>query len=562
MNIPGLDPHLVSRIDQWQGIELDLADEHTLREWLDDAGRGDQSAIDRLHEFFDQPLIFGTAGLRGAMGPGPGGMNTTVVCQAAQAIGTLLLAQSEHTNQPPLVVVGFDGRHRSRAFAEATAAVLIDQGLRVEISKDPIPTPMLAFAVRHCHAAAGIMVTASHNPAKDNGYKVYWGDGRQIISHTDQNIADLMSTQPSLQRVPTAAPPGVLRGDVEAAYLRASAALLIPNGTRTLRVAHTALHGVSSILFAKVLQYSNFSPPVEVVDQQRPDPDFPTVAFPNPEEPGAMKLALELALRENCDLVIAHDPDGDRCAVAIPDPWRMLSGDEVGALIGWWLITRRPTHNGIFASSIVSGTLLPTIATAHQVPFTRTLTGFKWISRVPGLTFGYEEALGYCIDPAHVADKDGITAGLLLCEVAAHLQSTGISIEDLLTDLEATYGTHLSAQVSMRMPNAALTTTLAQLIVADPPSHLAGRLITEVVDLGLGSLSSDFPTLPPTPGLRLNLGDEATIFIRPSGTEPKVKAYLQVHLPPFHEVARGRAVAQGLLDELVTSVESLIRVYL
>lgn len=554
---PIFDRQLRERAIAWRNTDIDDEDITALDALITEAEALDTVALKTLSHLFGEPLAFGTAGLRGPMGPGPGGMNTKTVCRAATALATYLLEKlpTGASHPPPLVVIGFDGRHRSASFARASAAVFISMGLRAEVSPHPIPTPVLAFAIRDRDAAAGVMVTASHNPARDNGYKVYLGDGRQIIAPVDEDIARLMETQAPMSTVTSPTSIGHLPKAVIDRYIMTAAAILTPNTPRELAIVHTALHGVSTAIFGQCLDAAGFRPAIEVPTQADPDPDFPTVAFPNPEESGAMDEALALAAREAADVVIAHDPDGDRCAVAITDGdrWRTLSGDEVGALIGWWLLQRRPEVTGAFAASLVSGSMLRTIATAHNVPYVTTLTGFKWITRVPDLAYGYEEALGYCVDPTHVADKDGLTAALLVCELAARERSAGRRISDVLDDLARDYGVHLSRQVAVRVDDAGSARVLAEQLCANPPRQVGNLSVQQVTNLGSGT-----DEFPPTPGVRLLLGDHATVFIRPSGTEPKVKAYLQVQFAPGPDVQERRIEGARLLDSLAVGIADAI----
>jgi phosphomannomutase len=405
-------------------------------------------------------------------------------------------------------------------------------GLRAMVLPRPLPTPVLAFAIRHLGAAAGVMVTASHNPPQDNGYKVYLGDGSQIVPPADAEISAAIGAVGPLAGIPRGDDWVTLDDDVLDVYLDRVASLLHPSAPRDLRVVYTPLHGVGRDVLLAAFARAGFPDPVVVARQADPDPDFSTVAFPNPEEPGAIDLALSAAAEHpGTDLVIANDPDADRCAVAVHDPeadagWRMLRGDEVGALLGQHLVRRDPQLSGVFAASIVSSSLLGRIAAAHGLGYAETLTGFKWISRVEGLRYGYEEALGYCVDPAAVRDKDGVSAALLVTELAATLKAEGRSLVDLLDDLAREHGLHATDQLAVRVDDLSLIEDAMARLRAEPPTRLGGRAVENAVDLATGSAD-----LPPTDGLRYTLADGGRVVVRPSGTEPKLKAYLEVVVP-------------------------------
>jgi phosphomannomutase len=407
---------------------------------------------------------------------------------------------------------------------------------------------LLAFAIRDLGCVAGVMVTASHNPPQDNGYKVYLGDGSQIVPPADSGIAAKIAAVGRLADVPRGTVGDVLGEHLVDRYLD-TVAELAQDGPRDLDIVYTPLHGVGGTSAVQVLETAGFSAPRVVTEQEQPDPDFPTVPFPNPEEPGAMDLAMALAERHGADLVVANDPDADRCAAAVPTGhgWRMLRGDEVGALLASHLLARGRT--GTFAASIVSSSLLGKLAAAAGQPYVETLTGFKWISRAEGLTFGYEEALGYCVDPEHVRDKDGISALLLLCELAAETKAAGRTLVDVLDDLAVAHGLHATDQVSVRVADLSLIAEAMGRLRTTPPTSLGGLAVESVDDLSEGSAS-----LPPTDGLRYHLADGARVIVRPSGTEPKLKAYLEVVVPVDGEagVDAARISAAARLDALGT----------
>ncbi|MGW0750361.1 phospho-sugar mutase [Streptomyces sp. NPDC002587] len=503
-----------------------------------------------LADRFSGTLQFGTAGLRGELGAGPMRMNRAVVIRAAAGLAAYLKAQG-HTGG--LVVVGYDARYKSADFARDTAAVMTGAGLRAAVLPRPLPTPVLAYAIRHLGAVAGVEVTASHNPPRDNGYKVYLGDGSQIVSPADTEIAAQIAAIGALSDVPRPAD-GWLQLDEEVleAYLTRTDSVLTPGSPRGVRTVYTAMHGVGKDVVMAAFARHGFPEPVLVAEQAEPDPAFPTVAFPNPEEPGAMDLAFAEAAQTRPDIVIANDPDADRCAVAVPDDsaasgWRMLRGDEVGALLAAHLVHKGA--RGVFAESIVSSSLLGRIAEAAGVGYEETLTGFKWIARVEGLRYGYEEALGYCVDPEGVRDKDGVTAALLVAELASELKEQGRTLTDLLDDLAMAHGLHATDQLSVRVSDLSVIASAMAALRAEPPASLAGLRVVSAEDLNRGTES-----LPPTDGLRYYLDGayKARVIVRPSGTEPKLKCYLEVVVPVTEasDLGPARVRGQEILDAI------------
>ncbi|MES9504909.1 phospho-sugar mutase [Streptomyces sp. NPDC000609] len=505
---------------------------------------GSAESADELAARFAGTLQFGTAGLRGELGAGPMRMNRAVVIRAAAGLAAYLKAQGQGGG---LVVVGYDARYKSADFARDTAAVMTGAGLRAAVLPRPLPTPVLAYAIRHLGAVAGVEVTASHNPPRDNGYKVYLGDGSQIVPPADGEIAAEIAAVGPLDRVARPEDGWEILGDeVLDAYLARTDSVLDPDSPRTARVVYTAMHGVGTSVLAAAFGRAGFPAPVLVAEQAEPDPAFPTVAFPNPEEPGAMDLAFATARRADPDIVIANDPDADRCAVAVPDPgadggWRMLRGDEVGALLAAHLVDRGAT--GVLAESIVSSSLLGRIAEKAGLGHEETLTGFKWIARVDGLRYGYEEALGYCVDPDGVRDKDGITAALLVAELASVLKEQGRTLLDRLDDLAVDHGLHATDQLSVRVEDLSVIADAMARLREQPPTALAGLAVTSAEDLSRGT-----EQLPPTDGLRYRLRG-ARVIVRPSGTEPKLKCYLEVVVPvgSADELPAARAKAAELL---------------
>jgi phosphomannomutase len=399
----------------------------------------------------------------------------------------------------------------------------------------------------------------------DNGYKVYLGDGSQIVPPSDVRIAAHIAEVALVADVPRASSGwAALNDDVLEAYLDAAAAVVAPGGARELRIVHTALHGVGSDVILAAFLRAGFSAPIVVASQSEPDPDFPTVVFPNPEEPGAIDAALALAARENADLVLANDPDADRCAVAVPDPaaaslenpsgWRMLRGDEVGSLLGAHILARGVRTDDVFASSIVSSRLLAAMAAGAGIGHRETLTGFKWISRVAGLRYGYEEALGYCVDPHQVRDKDGISAALMLAEMAADLRAHGRSLLDVLDDLALAHGVHATDSFAVRVDDLKVISTVMSRLRQESPTSIGGVAVARIDDLSEGS-----EQLPATDGIRYHLEDGSRVIVRPSGTEPKLKVYLEVivAVEPPSGLAAARAEASGRLDRVRASMQGL-----
>ncbi|MDF9716783.1 phospho-sugar mutase [Nocardioides sp. ChNu-153] len=549
-----LPTDLADRARAWMAEDPDEATRAELAGVLDAAEQGDAAATADLADRFDGTLEFGTAGLRGALGAGPNRMNRVVVLRAAAGLAAYLRANGASNEDS--VVIGYDARRNSDVFARDTAEVVTGAGLKALLLPRPLPTPLLAYAIRELGCVAGVMVTASHNPPEDNGYKVYLGDGSQIVPPADSGIAAEIDRVGALADVPRGGPGRVLDDAVVDRYLD-TVAQLPDDGPRDLRIVYTPLHGVGGVPVRQVLETAGFDEPSVVEAQEEPDGAFPTVAFPNPEEPGAMDLALDLAVRVGADLVVANDPDADRCAAAVPVPgtgsgsWRMLRGDEVGALLAAHLLSRGV--EGVFACSIVSSSLLGKIAAAAGQPHAETLTGFKWIGRLEGLAYGYEEALGYCVDPSSVRDKDGVSALLLLCELAAALKAEGRTLLDALDDLARTHGLHATDQLSVRVADLAVIRDAMARLRTTPPVELGGLAVLEATDLSLGTAE-----LPPTDGLRYRLADGARVIVRPSGTEPKIKCYLEVVVPVEEGagdgVAAARIVATQRLDALKQGV--------
>ena len=535
-----LSPALRARVEEWRADDPDEETRSELAALLA-AAEHDEDAAAELTDRFDGRLEFGTAGLRGEVAAGPNRMNRAVVIRAAAGLAAYLIDK----DQQGRVVVGYDARRKSDVFAADTADVLKAAGHEPLLLPRPLPTPLLAFAIRHLGCVAGVMVTASHNPPRDNGYKVYLGDGSQIVPPADVQISARIDAVASVAQVPREGGWRVLGDEVQEDYLAAVAALPDPTSPRDIVTVYTPLHGVGDETVQKAMQRAGFDAPVAVPEQAAPDGSFPTVSFPNPEEPGAMDLAMALADAEGADIVVANDPDADRCAVAVPtvQGWRMLRGDEVGALLADHLLRRGV--RGVFATTIVSSSLLSRMAGMHGVGYEETLTGFKWIGRVPGLAFGYEEALGYCVAPDLVRDKDGVSALLRVVELAAELKAEGRTLLDRLDEIAARYGVHATDQLSVRVTDLSEISKAMERLRTTPPRSLGGFAVEQIDDLTSGG------PLPPTEGLRYRLAEGGRVVVRPSGTEPKLKAYLEVVIPvEDDDVAAARISAAGRLDAI------------
>ena len=475
-----------------------------------------------LRKSFNGFLEFGTAGLRGPVRPGPSGMNRAVVGRTAAGIAAFLISRGLSK-----VIIGRDARHGSLEFAQESAEMFSGAGLEVYLLPRELPTPVLAFAVNEFKMDCGIMVTASHNPAIDNGYKVYLGGtfdgvayrGSQIIAPVDSSISQLIAQT----KLPS--PRGktweVIGEEIVNKYVASCAGNL--REVMPQKIVYTAMHGVGTRTLLSVFDKAKFSLPILVSEQSEPNPDFPTVAFPNPEEPGAIDLAIKIATKENADLVIANDPDADRCAIAAKDSagnWRMLRGDEFGTLLGHYISKNQNVKGQTFATTIVSSSALKKIATNAGANFAETLTGFKWLSKIENLVFGYEEAIGYCVDPLSVNDKDGISAALKIAQINSELLSRGSNIFSYLEEIWAEIGYHRTEQLSIRVSEISIIGKILSALTLNPPSDIAGLKVTEFEDLSKSSL--------PTQGLRIRCGESVRVIIRPSGTEPKLKTYIEV----------------------------------
>jgi len=527
-------------IENWIADDPDPKTAAELQKLLDS---NDEVTLNKLFNGF---LTFGTAGLRGPIAPGPSGMNRAVVGRTAAAI-----AQYMKQRNLTSAVIGRDARYGSEDFTKESAEILSGAGIEVSVLPRPLPTPVLAYAVKKLGAHVGIMVTASHNPPMDNGYKVYLNaevdginyQGSQIITPTDKLISAEIDKITSLKSQPRGSKWKNLNDDVFDDYVARTA--IIGKTPGKLKIVYTAMHGVGLETVQAVFKKAGFNQPILVEEQAQPDPDFPTVSFPNPEEPGAIDLSLAKAKSVGADLVIANDPDADRCAAAINDPkhgWRMLKGDELGILLGDWIAR---TNNGNYGNSIVSSSGLSKICKHYGRNFQETLTGFKYLAQIPNLAFAYEEAIGYSVDSATVSDKDGVSAAIALAQLAEELASKGQTIYDRLQEIWKIIGFHATEQISIRVENIKLVGAVLDKFRNNPPKEIAGFQVTSIDDLAK-------PTgdLPPTDGLRIWLGD-IRVIVRPSGTEAKLKCYIEVIAPTEEQAFEKLATLREPLKELL-----------
>ncbi|MEZ4296195.1 MAG: phospho-sugar mutase [Polyangiaceae bacterium] len=576
---------LLERAQTWIAHDPDLATRDELSEIVARAVNGDEGAAKELRDRFAGPLEFGTAGLRGVIGAGETRMNRAVVLRTTWGLAQYLIEKVEGARARG-VMIGYDARRMSREFAEDTARVLASQGIVAHLSTIAIPTPLTAYGVKHLDAAAGVMVTASHNPPEYNGYKVYWGNGAQIIPPHDKGIAAAIERAAPADLVPAmelaeARAKGLVRDvppEVERAYLDAVRKLGVrDDGDRSLRIVYTPLHGVGDRLTRMALAEAGFGAVYSVPEQAEPDGAFPTVAFPNPEEKGALDLALALAKKESAEIILANDPDVDRLAVAVRAPsgeYVQLSGNQVGTLLGHYLLTEGEKGDRIALASIVSSPQLGLIARALGVRYEETLTGFKWIAnramemeRETGarFVFGYEEALGYTVGPL-VRDKDGISAAVVMAELAAVLRARGKSLLDALDDIAREHGLFVSGQRSITMPGADGIAAIKRLMVelrGKTPEAIGGLAIEAFSDLSTGTRRTasgavEKLALPPSDVLVYALEGGSRIIARPSGTEPKIKFYFDIREPmqageaPKDAETRARAKMGALMEAFST----------
>ena len=515
-----ISPELRAEVEEWIALDPDPKTAAQLQGWLETEN------AEELKAAFSGFLQFGTAGLRGPIGAGPSRMNRAVVARAAAGIAAYMKERGLTS-----VVIGRDARYGSEDFTFESAAIFSGAGMKVYVLPRPLPTPVLAYAVRELGVDCGIMVTASHNPPQDNGYKVYLGgvvDGinynaSQIVSPADEQISAHIATMN--HELVRGSVWEILNDDILDRYVARTAA--VAPDVYGVKAVYTAMHGVGTETVEKVFSKAGYDAPILVTAQTDPDPAFPTVAFPNPEEPGAIDMSLALARECDGDVVIANDPDADRCAAAINDggTWRMLSGDELGALFGEYLASTSPVkyRERCFANSIVSSSLLSKIAHHHGIEFHETLTGFKWLAKLPNLGFGYEEAIGYSVDPQTVNDKDGVSAAIALARIAGELKAQGSSISLYLKAIREKYGFHKTVQISIRVADLSNIAKVLNSLRESIPQDIGGLKVERFDDL-----LNPQGTLPPTDGVRFYLEQNVRVIIRPSGTEPKVKCYIEV----------------------------------
>ncbi|MEP6477960.1 MAG: phospho-sugar mutase [Rhodoglobus sp.] len=547
-----VDPYAAEKA--WLAQDPDPVTRDELSKMIEAAELGVAGAMTALADRFSARLEFGTAGLRGELGAGPNRMNRVLVAQAAAGFADFLLDREN----APSVVVGYDGRTNSRIFAEDTAELMAGVGVRTILLPRALPTPVLAFAVRHLDVSAGVMVTASHNPGTDNGYKVYLGgtdNGSQIVPPADGAIAariEAVATG-SITDLPRAQTFEIAGEEVLDAYVDRTAAG-VARPARRPNVVYTPMHGVGWETAHRVFVEAGFGAPAPVPAQVEPDAAFPTVVFPNPEEPGAMDLAFALGAQLDAELVIANDPDADRLAIGLPGAsgWRRLSGNEVGWMLGWRAAAKLTGKSGRLAASIVSSPALAAVAKEYGLEFVETLTGFKWISRVPGLAFGYEEALGYLVDPDKVRDKDGISAAVEFLSLWVELTESGSSWHDHELAFAEKFGAFASSQISHRVDDLADIPRIMAELRANQPKAVGSQAVTRIEDFldGVG----DFP---PSDILRIWFASGARVIVRPSGTEPKLKVYIDAS-STTGTAAERIAAAKAIVDELDVGMRTLV----
>lgn len=505
-----------------------------------------------LGPLFEGALKFGTAGLRAKVGAGESRINRAVVIRATYGLCQYLIRK--YPNKKPKLVVGNDARHMSDQFANDVCGVAFSQGLEVFRLPTEIPTPVLAFSVKHIKADAGVMITASHNPPSDNGYKVFDHLGAGIIPPMDAEIEEFINSAPWADQIKMMS--GWNEIDLTAQYVKRFAEIA-GNNFGQINVAYTPMHGVGQKTFDACMKAAGFNPSTNVARQASPNSDFPTLLFPNPEEPGALNLLINLAQEIKADVAIANDPDADRCAVVIPEDknWRILTGDELGFLIAWWLIKRAQLNNfrlkGQMATSVVSSSLVPKMAIANGLKGTTTLPGVKWMGHLKDLIFGYEEAYGYCTDPEFVRDKDGVSAALRAVELFSYLKKTNTSVQQILNEIFEVFGVHLTKQLSFRLDSASKVNDITKKLILNAPLALGEFIVEKVEDMNDG-----IDKLPPSLGLRLST-KSSRVIIRPSGTEPKLKCYLEVTTLPGNP-QKNMNIAQKELELLTYSVRKLI----
>lgn len=560
------------QVEHWIAQDPDPLTARELQALLKQHLEGDAVTDVALKELFGDRLHFGTAGLRGPLRPGPAGMNRVVISQTTAGLAQYLLdAAGKKTPTDISVVIGCDARTNSEVFARDTAEVLSGYGIRAILLPSFLPTPVLAFAVRHLRADAGVMVTASHNPPQDNGYKVYLGnmdEGSQIVPPVDGEIEHhIITVADSLTwaEIPRSTEHVVSSPDtVVSSYInqtitsvtQGATSAPLPSTATPLSVVYTPMHGVGAGTFLAAVSAAGFPPLHAVSEQVEPDAAFPTVAFPNPEERGALDLAFALAREISADLVIAHDPDADRLALALPDSseeaaYASLTGNQVGAILGWHVAGRAKERgkHGVLANSLVSSPVLGKIAEHFGLAHEETLTGFKYVSRVPGLLFGFEEALGYLVDPEVVRDKDGISAGLMALDLAYFLAEKGETLAAYLHEIEAVVGGFASGQITLRLESSGSAPSVTDILRSTPPEGFGGVAVSHVDDFEKG-----VGPFPVENILRYYLADGSRVIVRPSGTEPKLKIYLDTQGATSKDAQEALVALEAAVRELLANL--------
>lgn len=535
---------------QWITDDPDKASRDELYRLLDGLPGTGPELADR----FAGRLKFGTAGLRGPLRAGPNGMNLAVVRAAAAGLANWLDAKGAAGP----VVIGYDARHGSRDFAAETARVVTGSGRRALVMPGPLPTPVTAYAVTKLDAAAAVQVTASHNPPQDNGYKVYLGRelggdlgaGAQIVPPADTEIEAAIEALGPLSEIPLGDEGEILGESIVDEYLTAIASVVDPDDPKRLASVATPMHGVGGATLVRAMERAGFPAPALVARQADPDADFPTVAFPNPEEPGAIDLLTALAIEEGADVALALDPDADRCSVAVPvgdGTWRQLSGNEVGVLLAdHWM---RKGHKGTYATTIVSTTQLKAMCEKRGFPYMETLTGFKWLARTHAdLAFAFEEALGYCVAPEFLRDKDGISASLVVSEIAAGQAARMATLQDRLDELAEEFGVYETGQLSVRVDDLGEIDACMKRLRAHPPTSLLDEPVTDYLD-----------RLPDADVVTVTTAD-ARVVCRPSGTEPKLKAYLEVREDVGGDLPAARERARASVEALKAEIAAILGV--
>ena len=539
---------LFSKAQDWLNQDPDQETRAELEQLLSEAKSGNAEAQAELTNRFDGRLQFGTAGLRGRLQAGSMGMNRVLVAQAAGGLAAYL----KDYDKTPSIVIGYDGRKNSDVFARDTAEIMAGAGIKAYLLPRKLPTPVLAYAIQYFDATAGVMVTASHNPPEDNGYKVYLGKangGGQIVSPADKDIAALIDkvAAGNIADLPRSQDFTILNDEIVDAYI-AKTASLTKEPQADINYVYTAMHGVGYEVLSKTLMKAGLPQPHVVAEQVWPDGTFPTVNFPNPEEKGALDLAIKVAKENNAEFIIANDPDADRLAVAVPDAqgnWKPLHGNVIGCYLGWYLAKQYHAQGkkGVLACSLVSSPALAEIAKKYGFDSEETLTGFKYIGKVNGLLFGFEEALGYLVDPDKVRDKDGISAAIVFLDLVRSLKKEGKTLADYAADFTKEFGAYVSGQISIRVSDLSEIGKLMSALRNNPPAEVGGFKVATFLDHTKTDRQSDI--------LVFVLENGSRLIARPSGTEPKIKFYLD---------ARGTDPKNA--DEVLAQFDESVRVLL